>query len=169
MRPRLLALLLAASSAAFGAGNEFDRLVKAVESHFGVRQTHIPLMGFASFVVSVARPEGARGFKIAIFEDLRAVGDDGALDRIMRRASEGLTPLVTVRSRRDGESTYIYASGEGKVTRMLIASFERREATIVEVRMDMRQLLRALDDPGSAAHALTSGARPSERRESLEP
>ena len=46
MRMRLLALLLAASSATYAAGSEFDRIVKAIESHYGTPRTHIPLMAW---------------------------------------------------------------------------------------------------------------------------
>ena len=150
MKTRLAAALLAVSFAASGADREFDRLVKAVETHFGVKRTYIPLMGVASFFVKVARPEGARGFKLAVFEDLRAPMDseDGAvLDRIMARASEGLRPMVRVRSRRDHEWTYIYTGDFGKTTKMLIAAFERDEATIVEVKVDMETLARSLENP----------------------
>ena len=66
MRARLLAVFLAASAAAFGADREFDRLVNAVESRFGVQRAHIPLMGVANFLVKVARPEGAAGFRLAV-------------------------------------------------------------------------------------------------------
>src|ERR1019366_4316346 len=101
---------------------EFDGLVKVVESRFGVQRTHIPLMGVANFFVKVARPEGAAGFRLAVFEDLKfdADGDGAALDRIMAEASHGLHPLVRVRSRRDREWTYIYTAEVGKITKMLI-------------------------------------------------
>jgi hypothetical protein len=149
MRARLIALLLAASAAAFGADRQFDRLVSAVEARFGARQTHIPLMGVANFFVKVARPEGAAGFRLAVFEDLKfdADGDGAALDRIMASASEGLHPLVRVRSRRDREWTYIYTGDVGKITKMLIATFGSGEATVMEVQLSMDAMVRALGEP----------------------
>jgi hypothetical protein len=149
MRARLIALLLAASAAGFGADRDFDRLVSAVEARFGVRQTHIPLMGVANMFVKVARPAGAAGFRLAVFEDLKfdADGDGAALDRIMASASEGLHPVVRVRSRRDREWTYIYTGEAGKITDMLIATFGAGEATVVEVQLSMDALVKALGDP----------------------
>ena len=149
MRARLLAVFLAAAAAACGADREFNGLVKAVESRFGAQRTHIPLMGMANFLVKVARPEGAAGFRLAVFENLKfdADGDGAALDRIMAEASQGLHPLVRVRSRRDREWTYIYTGEAGKTTKVLIATFERSEATVVEVQVSMDALLRALGDP----------------------
>lgn len=109
----------------------------------------IPLVGVANFFLSVARPEGAAGFRLAVFEDLKfdVDGDGAALDGIMAEASEGLHPLVRVRSRRDHEWTYIYTGEAGKTTRMLIATFGRSNATVVEVKLSMDALLRALADP----------------------
>jgi hypothetical protein len=157
MRARLLAVFLAASAAACGADRDFDSLVHAVESRFGVRQTHIPLMGVANFFVSVARPGGATGFRLAVFEDLKfdSDGDGAALDRIMAEASAGLHPLVRVRSRRDREWTYIYTGEAGKITQVLIATFERNEASVVEVHLSMDRLLRALGDPARTGELVT--------------
>ncbi|MGA3096685.1 MAG: hypothetical protein ABSF25_09550 [Bryobacteraceae bacterium] len=149
---RLLALVLAASAAASGADRDFDRLVGAVESHLGVKRTNIPLLGAANFLVKTARPEGAAGFNLAVFENLRSMAwEDGqALDGIMAEASAGLHPLVRVRSRRDCEWTYIYTGDAGKTTTMLIAAFERNQATIVEVRLSMDALVNALKEPRRA-------------------
>ena len=71
MRTRLLAILLAASAAAFGADRDFDRLVSAVQIRFGTPPEHIPLMGFANFLVSVTKLAGTSGFRLAVFDNLR--------------------------------------------------------------------------------------------------
>jgi len=149
---RLLALVLAASAAAFGADRDFDRLVKAVESHLGAKRTNIPLLGAANFFVKAARPEGVAGFNLAVFENLRPLAreDGGELDRIMAEASAGLHPLVRVRSNRNREWTYIYTGDAGKITTMLIATFERNQATIVEVKLSMDALVKALKEPRRA-------------------
>ena len=147
MRTRALALILAAAASAFAAVRDFDRLVAGIESQFGVRRTHIPLMGVANFLVKVARPEGARGFKLAVFEDLRLRPRDGeVLDRMMAEAAVGLHPIV--RSWSDGERTYVYA--DATLSKLLIASFERDQATIVEVKLDPNTLARILADPSKA-------------------
>jgi hypothetical protein len=165
---RLLALVLAASAAAFGADRDFDRLVKAVETHLGVKRTHIPFLGVANFFVKTARPEGVAGFKLAVFEDLRPLAwEDGrALDRIMAEASAGLHPLVRVRSSRDREWTYIYTGDAGKITTMLIATFERNEATVMEMKLGLSAVLKALEEPRRAGKSFGRGT---ERDTSNEP
>ncbi len=153
MNTRALALILAAAASGIAADRNFDRLAAAVESHFGVRRTHIPLMGVANFFVKVARPEGARGFKLAMFEDLRLTPEDGgALDRMMADAAAGLHPMIRTHSDYGRERTYVYTGGAG-LSKMFIVSFERDEATIVEVALDSKVLARILADPARAGRA----------------
>jgi hypothetical protein len=155
MRLRVLTLLLcSAMMSCAGPSSEFDHVVARIEQHYGVKRTHIPLMGFANFVVKVARPAGARGFKLAVFEDLRSsseYGDTEELTRFMDAIGNSrLRPLVVTRSHKDGSSTYILCGDVGKTTKMLIAAFERNEATVVEVQVDMETLLRTIGTPSEA-------------------
>ena len=152
MKARLLAVFLAVTSAAFAGDWEFDHIVKAIESHYGAKRTHIPFMGLANFAVMVTHPAGTRGFKLAVFEDLKSSREDRIeLDRFMNGISGGgLQPLIRVHSRRNGESTYIFMGDEGKSTKVLIATFERNEATVVEVKVNMDTLLRMINQPEHA-------------------
>jgi hypothetical protein len=148
MRLPCLALLLAIPGAAFGADRAFDRVVKQIEAHYATRRVHIPLMGVANFVVKVGRPAGTSGFRLALFQDLDAREDPAEMDRFMSTLSgSGLQPLIRSRSQRRGESTYIFTGEIGKSTRMLIATFQRREATVIEVRVNMDTLMKAIASP----------------------
>lgn len=155
MRVRLLALLLAAVSVTYAGDNEFDRIVKAIESHYGTARTHIPLMGMASFLVKVARPSGTSGFKLAVFENLDSLpsyGRHAELDQFMRSLSgNSLHPMVRTHSRASDESTYIFTGETGRSTRMLIATFQRNQATVVEVRANIDTLLKTIESPEHAA------------------
>jgi len=162
MKPRALALAVVfAATSAFAGDAAFDRIVKAIETHYGTKPTSIPFMGVANFVVGVAHPEGAQGVKLAVFEDLKELrtGDDSAgwreIDRLMDTISgPNLRPLIRAQSRRDGEATYIFMGPESKSARLLIATFERDEATVIEVRADIDLLLKSLDDPEHAGRLL---------------
>jgi hypothetical protein len=154
MSARLLAAFLVASGVTLIADSEFDHVVKAIEVHYGTKHTHIPFLGLANVFVKVAHPAGASEFKLAVFEDLGAIDsrDERELDRFMHDLSSSrLHPLVRVHSHRDGESVYIYAGDEGKSTRMLIATFQRDQATVVEVKVDMNALLKWIDSPEEAS------------------
>jgi hypothetical protein len=154
MNRAVLALMLAAAGAAYGADREFDRVVKAIEKQYGVKRTHIPLMGMANLFVKVTHPAGTSGVKIAVFEDLPShsgVDDQAELDRFMRDVCGGrLHPLVITRSRRDGESSYLLAGEVGKSTELLIATFESHEATVIEATVNMETLIKLLSSPDSA-------------------
>lgn len=149
MKTRVLVAILIAWSSISAADREFEHIVKAIESQYGVKPTHVPLLGLGNFFLKTARPAGVSGFRIAMFEDLdRQDRDDDAFDRVMSRLEDSsLHPLVQVRSRQNGESTYIYTGTPGKSTRMLIANIENHGATVMEVKVDTDALLRLLRDP----------------------
>ena len=138
--------------------------MKAIESRYGTKPLHVPFMGLANFAVKVAHPEGASGFHLAVFEglkDLRSAEDPGdwrERDRFMDSlAGKNLRPLVRVHSRHDGEATYIFmgpASKSSKSTRVLIATFERNEATVIEVQANIETLLKSLEEPAHAGRTL---------------
>ena len=155
----LAVVFLALSGAASAGGAEFDRVVKGIESHYGARHVHIPLMGVANFLVTVARPEGVSGFKLAVFDHLDAAPVDGGhaeLDRLIGGlCGKNLRPLVEAHSR--GDSTYILAGESGNNTRMLIATFGRSSATVIEVRANMQVLLRMLREPEHAGREFGAG------------
>lgn len=154
MKNRLILLLLASAGTAMCA-DQFDQIVSTIESHYGVKRLHIPLMGLAGFVVKVAHPAGASGFKLAVFPDMGSAsgyGDWDDLDSMFERlAGSGLHPVVKVRSRH-GEATYIFTGEIRKNTRLLIATFDHNEATVVEATVTMDRLLQTLGAPQDASH-----------------
>ncbi|HLK65389.1 MAG TPA: hypothetical protein VKU19_18245 [Bryobacteraceae bacterium] len=154
MKLQATVVMLAFSTALAGADRDFERIVKAVESHYGVKQTHIPLMGVANLFTKVARPAGTKSFKIAIFENMGAAngygenaGFDGLFDEL---AAGGLRPMIRTHSRHNAESTYICTGEVGKWTRMLVATFDRNQATVVEVEVNMDTLLKVIASPEHA-------------------
>jgi len=156
MTARFLAAFLAASGVVVVADSEFDQVARAIEVHYHTKRTHIPFLGVANLFVKVARPAGASEFKLAVFEDLKALDRSDALelDQFMRGLSSSrLRPMVRVHSRHDGESVYIFASDDfGSSTRMLIATFERNEATVIQVKVNLEEILKWVDSPLEAGH-----------------
>ena len=87
--------------------------------------------------------------KLAIFDDLKSPPGEqewAERDRFMDSIGSGkLHPLVRTHSRRDGQATYIFADPSGKSARLLIATFDRNEATVIEVKTNMDRFLKTLD------------------------
>lgn len=158
MKTRLMLAILLTWTAGRAADREFEQIVKAIESHYGVKPTHIPFLGLGNFLLKTAHPEGVSGFRIAVFEhldDRDRDRDQGDLDAFMNRlGGSNLHPIVQVYSRQSGESTYIYMGPPGKSTRMLVASIEEREATVVEVKVSTEALLQLLRDPNHIGESI---------------
>jgi hypothetical protein len=151
----VLALLL--SAAAPGADRDFKAVVGGIESQLGIRRMHIPLFGVAMFFAkTVARTQGVKQLDIAIFDEIDYRRPDAArFDGIVQSAvGDRWTPFVRVRSNRENESTYIYLRPDGKDWRMLVASFEAREAVVVHLKLNAEAVMRDFEDP---AHARRHG------------
>ncbi|HBY60077.1 MAG TPA: hypothetical protein DEH78_09655 [Solibacterales bacterium] len=141
MRRALLLLVLAA--AALPAADDFDVLVRSLESHYGKRKMGVPLMGLVNFAVKVARPQGARGLKFALFEE---VGRHPRPDAFAKMVGLDWQPFVRV-EHRNGESTLIYAKPEGKDWKLIVANLEDSEAVVVEVKVNPKELAEWVEDP----------------------
>jgi hypothetical protein len=151
MTARFLPAFLAASGVLLIGDSEFDHVVKAIEVHYHAKRTHIPFLGVANLVVKVAHPAGASEFKLAVFDDLDAIDDrdERELDQFMSSLSTGrLRSVVRVHSSRDRDAIYMYAdSDDSSSTRMLIATFQRDQATVVQVKVDVNSLIKWIGSP----------------------
>jgi hypothetical protein len=163
MRTLFVSTMLAAALAApaLAGDADFRAIVSGVESGYGVHRERIPLFGLARFAVNIAHPEGVKDFDMAIFA---APGgpplDARRFDAIMRRdGGSRWNAVVRVRKRRGrDEWVSIYARPDGRDWRMLIATFSGSGAVILEARVDVDFLVRALDDPEHAGRALDTNA-----------
>ncbi len=150
---KALGLLLMLCTAVFAGDKDFDQIVSAIERHYGVARTHVPLMGVANLFVKGTHTQGVTGFKIAVFEDLKKSETDK--DFMEHLSAGGVQRIVRVRSWHDGEATYIYMGDAGKSTRLLIATFESNQATVVEVKAETSALVKLLGDPEHMGKALS--------------
>jgi hypothetical protein len=160
MRRAVAIFVLAALPLAAG-GNDFDSMVRTMENHYGKKKVYIPFMGFANFIVKVAKPAGARDFKLAVFEDIdpsrHPTFDE--LDRKFR--PNGWKPFVRVTSKHEGERVQIYARESGRDHELLITTFERDEAVMVRVKVNAEGLARWVNNPRMNARWIRSSDGPS--------
>jgi hypothetical protein len=158
---RAFLLVFCASTMAFAGDNEFRGVVHAIEGRYGVRHTHIPLLGFAMFFV---RPEGVSGLKLAVFENFNGPTEPDDVSRIVENSlGAGWYPFVRVQSKSDaaggGETTLIYASPSGGKLRMMIVNVESSEATVVELKLSERAIKQWLKEPGEQAEGQSGHRR----------
>lgn len=159
-----LAGLLSMSPTTARAGDRhFDAIVQRIQSHYQKRPMRF--MGLASFVANRARPEGVRNIQLAIFEDLDSSRHpaDPDFDTFMQEiVAPDFHPFVRVRSRRDGEQTFVYARELGQDFELLVVTLERDEACVVQMRVNPEQMSKWVDDPPAMsrnAPASHGGAR----------
>jgi hypothetical protein len=143
----VVAVLFAlAIPAAFARESEFHGVVGAIETHYGTRHTHIPLLGFATFFV---RYGGVSGVKVAVFEDFHASTVDDMRDVLKHTLGPDWQPFVRVHSAT--ENTLIYVNPAKGKMRLMIVSIETTEATVVEVKLSDNAIERWLKEPGEEA------------------
>lgn len=107
----------------------FDTMARRVENHFGASRARIPFIGLAGFFSGFARPVGARGLKLAIFENVNGQGRGDFSPNI----DSSWKPVIRVHSNRNADDVYIYARPDGGWTRMLMLTVSRHDAVLAEM------------------------------------
>ena len=148
---RVLIVVLCSSAMAFAGEPEFHGLVRSIETTYGVHHMRIPLLGVALFF---ARPAGAHGLRLALFEGFKSPMDSDDVRRVIESSlGTGWSAFVRVHSKgeTDGETTFIYASPNGQSMRMMIVNLEPSEAQIIELNLRDRDIKKWLKEPGEEA------------------
>lgn len=147
----VLAALMAFPATLPAADREFNDVVRVISDQFHTRPLHIPLFGLVNTVAFIARPAGAKHIDLAIFEDLESRDRDGQpiAETIRHAVGDSWKPFVRVQTSRDGrnETVLVYMRAAGQDWKLLIASVEPREATVVQVKLNPEGLQRWLAAP----------------------
>ncbi len=110
----------------------------------------MPGMGFlVNTVMFVKKPAGASSMKMAIFDEesgLRGVGSEEFQQAVRKELGSDWKPLLQVRSRRDGEAVTAYVRISNSTCEMLIATSEREEGTIIQMKLDGRKMMAWISD-----------------------
>ena len=144
----ILAIALCATAAA--GDREFDAIVRAVESRYETPPARIPFFGVANFFVKVARPAGTSDLKLAVFEDLRRpmFGEEEQFTTLVRDAlGPEWHPFLRVHSRQDNQWTCMYSSSSGGAWKLLLASLQRNEATVIRLRVNPKGMMNWVEKP----------------------
>ena len=166
---RIVIVILSVSSFAAAGDSEFRAVVHALEGHYGVHHSHVPLLGFAMWF---ARPEGISGVKLAMFENLHAPTGSADVSRLVENSlGPDWHPFVRVRTGNGGHSegdsnnenaeiTLIYVSPSSGKLRMMIVNVGSSEAQVVEVKLSEQAIKSWLKDPGEKAEDQTARHQP---------
>ena len=150
-RAALLALVLAAALP-LHAG--FKDVVRAVEARTQMHPTYIPMLGLVRFATWIIHPDGVYDFQLATFEgeSARSIDFDELTATVRKAAGAGFQPLVTARSRRNGEFTYILAKAvDDNRIEFMLATHDHSDTVVVRAVIDADKMLAHINEPHSFA------------------
>jgi hypothetical protein len=152
MKRILTSCLIALSPlTALASDHDFNAAVSSIESAYHVHRQHVPMIGMVSFCAHIATGGAVKGLKIAAFDDGSVLPDSPDLPALLQ-ATLGSGWSLMVDSRSSGEQDAIYAHPEGHRMRLLIASYDHGDLSVVRVDLDATQLVKWMDDPVRHAH-----------------
>jgi hypothetical protein len=135
--------------AASAKPNEYDAIVRHLETKYQAKKVHIPFMWLARFAVAVVHPAGVKSFKVTIFENLKFSRD--RLDQEMQEAMRNSfgtewVPILRVRSR-DGEQVYMYMREAGANVKITMVTIEKEQAAVIRATFDANKLAEFINNP----------------------
>lgn len=149
----LCAVLVLAAPCFARKDNQFEAVVKAIESQYGVHHTGVPFLGLATFCMRVGKVPGGAGLKIAVFENLpnTDIASNGSFQESVEKIiGNDWHAMVRARSRGDGHLTMIYTNPDQQELRLLIVSIDRTHATVVQTKLQKAQIWKWVSQPEDA-------------------
>jgi hypothetical protein len=133
---------------AAAADHDVDALVGAIEREYGLHHTNLPWIARAAMKPALWGKGVSLNLKL--FED-QPLPESASVEIIDRLTGKSLDPswcpFIRAHSRRDGERTVIYVKPEGKHLLMLIVSAERRDTTVVKMKVNASDARNWMEDP----------------------
>ena len=158
MKRRLIAaalvLGLLASATPLLAEDEFNTTVDRIAGRVGKRPLKIPFLSALLFFT----PARGTHVHLATFEDVHTQLSVRELESSMQGAlGPEWHPFVRVDSRRDHESTLIYAKAAGSEMRLMVITAETNEVTVVQVDVPKNLQERWMNDARHQRHDGSDG------------
>ena len=152
----VVAVLMLCAAALQGAQREFDDVVRAISDQLHARPLHIPFFGLVNFAAFAVHPDGVKHLNLAVFENVdlndRAIRD---LTETIQSAEGEWIPFVRVRDH--AERVLVYMAQERGDCKLLVASIERNELTLVELKLNPEALQVWLREPEKSASTRRPG------------
>ena len=127
----LFSLIASATAVAGEKHDDFNSILKQVESHYGKRHMKIPFLGLLSFASHLARPIGVSDLKLAVIEGVGSRAD--AFPEF--HPGPQWQPFIRTTSR-NGERMVMYGREDGRAIRTLMVMLDKDEAVVLQMRLD---------------------------------
>jgi len=127
---------------------DFNEIARALDAKDGVDRVWIPFLGLARMFVRIASPEGIHDFQLVTFTGADRLEPREVQQMLRDKMAKGFTPLVTVRSKRSKEWSFIYArpSQRGDRFELILLTHDDEDTVLVRVDIDAAVLSRELQD-----------------------
>ena len=127
---------------------DMNRVVRDLEVDLGVRHTHIPVLGAALFLGKVASGFQMPAVKLAVFEDekLSELPPEQIEHSLLKALGPQWSQFIKSTSHYGDEQNWIYVNGDGKKLQMVIASMDRDELSLIQVKVSPRQMRKWIND-----------------------
>lgn len=147
MMTRRIAALVIAALVSLPAYAGFDEVLSGLHAKLGT-STWIPGFGLIRLGLRMTHVDGVHDLQLAVFEGKHGMDPREADHLMSSRIGNGYTPLVRVRSNRDGEWSFIYARAAGDLMDLVVLSCDREDTVLVRVVVDPAMVTTYLDkDP----------------------
>ena len=162
-------LLSISASPASAKGDDFKSVVKMIEQFYSVKHQGIPFLAKAGMKVATtaARIKGgqarriaeAGSIKLAVFENQEFAGDFTKFRASLNGAmNASWTPLLQTLSATNQEQVYVFLRESEKKFNVLVITIGAREATVVQVNVNEKNLALLLQDPEGTGKSITEEA-----------
>lgn len=132
------------------SGDVFNDVVRRLRAESNLEETSPPFLWLASLAVRAARPAGVLDFRLATFEgrDLATLARDQEFAAAVRQSpGEGWTPLIQVRSRRNGELVNIQTRAHGDNVSLLLVTIDHHDAVVIQATVKPETIAKWLKEP----------------------
>lgn len=143
----ITALVLLFVPLATAADSDLNAVVTAIEKTYGLKRTHLPWV--ARFAAKPAMWGSGARMSFVVFEDQAVPASESSqLSELTAKAlGPEWRPFVRSESKRQGERTLIYVRPDGKHLLMMIVALERRETSVVKLKLDPDRAEEWIDEP----------------------
>src|SRR5690242_18214576 len=150
---RLISVALCLILGISAHASDMNRVVRAVETDLGVRHSHIPMLGAALFLSKAVTGFQMPGVKLAVFEDatLGQRSPEELEHSVLNALGPEWSPFVKSTCNHGAEQNWIFLRQDGKRLQMFIATAERGELSLIEVKVSERQMRRWINDTDEMA------------------
>jgi VWFA-related protein len=154
-------VLLVLALGTIARADDFGMIVHNVEKQYQAKKKKIPFLGLAGFAVKLIHPAGVKSVKFAMFEDqdfTPGERDRSFIEAVSRSLNSKWKPLVRATDRSSGNRSLVYSHKAGDDIEVLSVTFSRRQAIVVQAKVNPAAMSKFLDKPEVMGFAIAGGS-----------